>query len=96
MHHVCRKWDFHRLAEEVPLSEKVCTVAWVPFDSFQIRDVQQIHRRVKLETPSSKEEESSQRSRTADALFLLLDSTGLCSEDRRGSEELLTAQDSGC
>lgn len=44
------KWDFPRLAEEVALSERVCIVAWVPFGSFQIRDVQQICRRVRLET----------------------------------------------
>lgn len=83
-----RKLDFHRLAEEVPLSERVCTVAWVPFGSFQIRDVHRIRRKVRLETPSSKEEESSQRSCTPGALFFFLDSTGFCSEDRQGPEEL--------
>lgn len=83
-----RKWDFHRLAEEVPCSERLCTVAQVPFGSFQIRDVQQIHRRVMLETPSSKEEEDSQRSRAPDALCFFLDSTGFCSEDGQGPGEL--------
>lgn len=72
---------FPWVAEKVPLN--VCTTTWVPFGSFQIREIQWIWRRVKLETPSSKEEESLWRSHTPLALFLFLDRPGFCSEDRQ-------------